>query len=75
MQNDCIVDTNDCDCDEDNNCGCSYPNNVNKSAYGYDENNSLCDNFNHKKQTPSTLGNDSICICDTHADCSCVKKK
>ncbi|MCQ2740530.1 MAG: hypothetical protein MJ210_00200 [Alphaproteobacteria bacterium] len=23
-----VQDTNECDCDEDNNCGCSFPNNT-----------------------------------------------
>ena len=27
-----VADSNACDCDDDNNCGCSYPNNIQEIA-------------------------------------------
>lgn len=62
MQKDNIKSLNECDCDEDNNCGCSYPNNVDKFAYQSDEKDSSAQN---------KINKESICICDTNADCSC----
>ena len=58
MQNKFTKNSNECDCDEDNNCGCSYPNNLNKPDFEEEINNKT---------------NETICICDANADCTCNK--
>ncbi len=75
MQNDNIKSLNECDCDEDNKCGCSYPNNIDKSACNCDENTNICDcaSFDNDKNIIATT--ESICYCDPKGDCSCNKNK
>lgn len=58
MQKDFIINKNECDCDEDNNCGCSYPNNINNSDF---------------EQKINNKPTETICICDINAECSCNK--
>ena len=73
MQKDNIKNLNECDCDEDNKCGCSYPNNIDKSACDCNENTNICDcaNFGDTKET--SKAKESVCLCDTQGDCSCNK--
>lgn len=71
MQENNIKSLNECDCDEDNNCGCSYPNNIDKSACVCDENNNICDCTNFDIQDTHPQTKESICVCDTQGDCSC----
>ena len=73
MHKDDIRNENECDCDEDNKCGCSYPNNVNKFACGCDEHDSDCECLKTDNKTQHHIIEESICICDTNADCSCNK--
>ncbi|MBR2922039.1 MAG: hypothetical protein IKC10_01825 [Alphaproteobacteria bacterium] len=73
MHDDFIKNSNECDCDEDNKCGCSYPNNVNSSACGCDENDNNCSCLKTDKETKNYIIEESICLCDSNADCSCNK--
>ena len=73
MTRDFIRNENDCVCDEDNNCGCTYPNNVNESdCECTDDENCGCIRFDtHMHQY---YHDDSICFCDTKGDCDCIKE-
>lgn len=68
-----IIDRNECDCDEDNKCGCSYPNNVEEFACGCtQEQNCGCIKFDtHMHQY---YHDDTICFCNTKGDCDCEKE-
>lgn len=67
-----IIDRNYCDCDEDNKCGCSFPNNVNEFACCEDDQNCGCIKFDtHMHQY---YHDDSICFCSTKGDCDCSKE-
>jgi len=57
------ADANFCDCDEDNNCGCSYPNNTGKSSCQYA--NRYADSCRKDEQQYD------VCSCDNQGDCDC----
>ncbi len=67
-----IRNENECDCDEDNRCGCTYPNNVEQYACGCTiENNCGCIKFDEEKQ--QYYHDESVCHCSSHGDCHCAK--
>lgn len=57
-----------CDCRDDSNCGCTYPNNI--SDY---EN--MAQNTHTKVHHHPTLKKDTICYCTPQSECDCVRPK
>lgn len=68
-----IINYNECDCDEDNTCGCSYPNNVSDFAHecSRDE---QCGCIKFDPHMHQYYHDDSICFCDTKGDCDCEEE-
>ena len=64
MKTDNIKDFNECDCDEDNKCGCSYPNNINKYACDCDEDDKNCECLKSDAPKQKYIIEESICICN-----------
>lgn len=50
-----------CECREDDNCGCTYPNNL--SAFN-------CQTANKNKETITKIVKDSVCVCSPQ-ECTC----
>ncbi len=72
MTEDLIIDGNECDCDEDNKCGCSYPNNVEEFACGCTiEDNCSCIKFD--KENQSHYHDETVCSCSSKGECDCHK--
>ncbi|MBE6448581.1 MAG: hypothetical protein E7018_04700 [Alphaproteobacteria bacterium] len=51
------IEKNNCECREDDNCGCSFPNNI---RY-----------FRNQSTNNTKITKDSICICSP-TECSCT---
>ena len=66
-----INNGNHCDCDEDNTCGCSYPNNIAFPCGCTIEDNCGCIKLDEK--TGKYYHDDSVCHCNTKGDCNCHK--
>ena len=58
-----IADANFCDCDEDNNCGCSYPNNTGKASCQYAN--------RYAESCRRDEHHYDVCSCDDQGDCDC----
>ena len=67
-----IDNGNCCDCDEDNSCGCSYPNNMTFPCGCTIEDNCGCIKYDEK--TKKYYHDDSVCQCNTKGDCDCHKE-
>lgn len=72
MTKEFIRNKNECDCDEDNNCGCTYPNNVEESACGCIDDACGCIQFD--PYINQYYHDDSICFCDTKGECECLEE-
>lgn len=66
-------DLDNCDCDDDNNCGCTYPNNISNFLC-------LCPNktprqnqYPNKKADAYTRA-ETICTCN-HKECDCTTEQ
>ncbi len=59
---------NTCNCSEDDNCGCSFPNNIEDYCDCTAEDNCGCMELDEEKQIH--IKKDSICIC-TEKECDC----
>lgn len=67
---DFIIDENACDCDEDNKCGCTYPNNVREFACGCTpEENCGCIKFD--TESKQYYHDESVCSCTSKGECNC----
>lgn len=60
---------NNCDCDEDNSCGCSYPNNVDEQSFDFSPYHNLHDNKNNHQHDYK------VCSCDDKGDCECLDEQ
>ncbi len=62
-QYDEVADVNSCDCDEDNSCGCSYPNNMQGNACNCTpEHNCGC--IKYDEATKQYYHDESVCTCN-----------
>lgn len=58
-----------CDCDEDNKCGCTFPNNISDFTCACDEGTN-CGCIQFDEPTTTYVKRESICIC-TPDECDC----
>lgn len=58
-----------CDCSEDNKCGCTFPNNVSNYTCGCTPEQD-CGCIAAKKETVTRVVKDSVCVCSPNG-CAC----
>lgn len=74
MKKDFIRNENECDCDEDNNCGCTYPNNVEEYDCGCIQDEE-CKCILFDPHINQYYHDDSVCFCNIKGNCDCQEKQ